>query len=72
LRNDGPNQRDPVGEALMSEENRVQPLTDYCRHPYASFEAAVEAGAMGWVLKTSLPNELLPAVHRVLDGGKYL
>jgi DNA-binding NarL/FixJ family response regulator len=33
--------------------------------------AAIGAGASGWVVKTSVPDELLPAVHRVLAGGMY-
>ena len=34
-------------------------------------DAAFDAGASGYVVKTGAPQELIPAIERVLTGGSY-
>ena len=36
------------------------------------FEAAMRAGASGYVLKEAAGDDLVPAVHAVLDGGRFV
>ena len=35
-------------------------------------EAALEAGALGYVNKTCLAHDLVPAIHAVLEGRRYV
>jgi DNA-binding NarL/FixJ family response regulator len=35
-------------------------------------EAALEAGALGYVVKTSLAHDLVPAIRAALEGRRYL
>jgi DNA-binding NarL/FixJ family response regulator len=37
-----------------------------------TLDAALEAGARGYVLKSSPPQDLLRAIHAVRDGGRYV
>lgn len=42
-------------------------------HEDADFvEAAMSIGASGYVLKTQLATDLIPAIHRVLEGGIFI
>jgi DNA-binding NarL/FixJ family response regulator len=34
-------------------------------------DAAFDAGASGYVVKTGAPQELIPAIESVLTGGSY-
>ena len=45
-------------------------LTEQHRRPYV--RAAMESGAIGYVLKSSANEDLLPALHAAMNGQQYI
>jgi DNA-binding NarL/FixJ family response regulator len=57
---------------LNKQSHRVKVIFLTAAADRSSVTEALRAGALGYVLKTSPPEELLAAIDRVLSGGTYI
>lgn len=54
-------------------ENTAVPIIVFSMHTDAIFaRGALQAGAAGYISKNAAPAEILDAVHRVTNGGRYI
>ena len=67
---------DKHGLDVLKEAKLLQPRLSVLMlslYPEKEFAMrAIKAGASGYLTKQSAPSELLAAVHRVLQGGRYI
>jgi len=58
---------------LIRAQNTAQRVLVFSMHPNPMFAArAIQAGARGYVVKSSPPEELLTAIREIIAGGVYI